>query len=153
MDGGNIRLAAFGLLFCFYPKLHASTLSSMLHLTQGASTGTIVVTLYEKLTLTEDVYYKFVYTHSVTKEVVTDVIAATSDASTYPQRYNEFSVNPSVLFANKPIGEWHYKVYEQEGINGAQGNLLEQGKLFIQPSTAFTYTTPNETTTYYIPAS
>lgn len=125
----------------------------MLHLTQGSTTGTIVVTLYEKLTLTEDVYYKFVYTHSVTKEVVTDVIAATSDDSTYPQRYNEFAVNPSVLFANKPIGEWHYKVYEQEGISGTQGNLLEQGKLFIEPATAFTYTTPNETTTYYIPAN
>lgn len=124
----------------------------MLHLTQGATTGIIIVTLWEKLTIADDIYYKFTYTHSVTKEVVTDTIAATEDESTYPTRYNQFTLNPSVLFANKPSGEWHYKVYQQEGVAGSQGILLEQGKLFITPATAFAYTKPNEQTTYIIPA-
>lgn len=124
----------------------------MLHLLQGATSGTIVVTLWEKLTITEDIYYRFRFTHSVTKEVVAITIAQTSDESTYPQRFNQFTVNPSVLFAGYNSGEWHYKVYQQEGVAGPQGILLEQGKLFIEPATAFNYTMPNEQTNYYIPA-
>lgn len=123
----------------------------MLHLTQGNTADTIIVTLQEKQTLTEDVYYHFVYTHSVTKQQITDTIAATSDNSTYPSRYNEFTINTSILFANAPVGEWHYKVYEQEGVSGEPGALLEQGKLFLQRSTAFSFTKPTEATTYVIP--
>jgi hypothetical protein len=125
----------------------------MLHLLQGSTSETIVVTLWEKLTITDDIFYQFEYTHSVTKEVVNTVVNATSDISTYPQRYNQFTVNTSVLFANRPIGEWHYKVYQQEGVGGSRGPLLEQGKLFIEPATAFAYTQPNEQTTYIIPTN
>jgi hypothetical protein len=124
----------------------------MLQLTQGATSQNIVVTLWEKLTITSNIYYKFIYTHVVTKQTVTDTIAATSDISTYQERYNEFTLNPSVLFASKPTGEWHYKIYQQEGSGGNQGILLEQGKLFLTPATPFAYTKPNETTEYYIPS-
>jgi len=125
----------------------------MLQLVQGQTNETMVVTLWESLTITSDIYYQFEFQHSVTKQLVNVVYSAAFDLSTYPERYNEFAINTSVTFGNTPAGEWHYKVYQQEGVSGPRGILLEQGKLFIQQTPAFSYTKPNDSTTYTIPAN
>lgn len=123
----------------------------MLQFTQGNTAQVVVVTLTEKVTITTNLFYKFVYQHSVTKQQITDLHNSASEESTYPTRYNQFTIDVAAIFASAPTGEWLYTVYEQSGAGGAQGGLLEQGKMFLKPATAFTFTKPNNITTYVIP--
>ena len=123
----------------------------MLQFKQDDTTAEMILTLTEFVTLPMP-YYLFVFTHVETKRVVAFVKSEADDESDYPQRYNKFTIDATDLFENEPIGEWHYKVYEQESdINtdpNAAGGLLEEGKLILDRSTEFEYTQYETTTSY-----
>lgn len=114
----------------------------MLHLKVGLSAQNIIVTLDEKRTLPAPIY-RFTCTHVVTKEVVTFDINSTADLSTFKQRYNEFEINPSVLFLGATPGQWNYVVTE------LVSNLeMENGKLLLNKAVDFAFTGYSPATTY-----
>lgn len=103
----------------------------------------LILTLTELQTTSAPDYY-FVFTNVLTKEAVTVTMANAQDESLFKERYNRFTINPSVVFANKTPGEWHYKVYE----NDISGALLEQGKAMIDSTTDFEYSKYNSETSF-----
>jgi hypothetical protein len=120
----------------------------MLKLTKGATNDTIVLTLHEKLTLEDNYSYVFTFTHSVTKQVVTFEKQAGQDISTYPERYNEFTINTSVVFNSYPVGLWHYEVKEKDTQANEVLGILEVGIMMLVPSTEFEYEKYETATTY-----
>jgi hypothetical protein len=123
----------------------------MLQFKQDDTSATMILTLTELVTLATP-YYLFVFTHVTTKDVVAFVKAEADDESDYPDRYNQFTINASVVFDGEQPGEWHYKVYEQESAINTDpelaGQLLEEGKLLLDRSTEFEYTQYEGTTSY-----
>jgi hypothetical protein len=111
----------------------------------------LILTLTEKVTLSTP-YYLFVFTHVTTKDVVTMIKSVADDESGYTSRYNQFTIDPSVVFSGKQPGEWHYKVYEQQSVTNVDpaqaGNLLEVGKVMIGRATEFSYNKYDGSTTY-----
>ena len=114
----------------------------MLHLTAGNTDDRIIVTLNEKKTIDEPTY-QFVFTHITTKEVVQFNLPATAEVSSYRNRYNEFSIDTSVLFAGSTPGQWQYEINEVES-----GLQMENGKMFLQGSSNFAYTGYSPSVTY-----
>jgi hypothetical protein len=115
----------------------------MLEFSQDNTSAILILTLTE-LKQTDSTDFYFVFTHVTTKEQVT---FTDQDESSYPNRYNKFTIDPSVLFEDKQIGNWHYKVYETD----ASGVLLEQGKMILHRATEFEFTkynSANSFTTY-----
>jgi hypothetical protein len=106
----------------------------MLKFKQSDVSVSLILTLTE-LTTTATPDYYFVFTHVLTKVQVTFTKTNAEDESLFKNRYNKFTINPSVVFADKETGEWHYKVYE----NNVNGVLLEQGKTMIDKTTDFDY--------------
>jgi hypothetical protein len=119
----------------------------MLHLQQGQQAEHIVLTLAELQTLSEDFKYKFVFTHGTTKQVVTFFLTGADDESTYSERYNEFVINTSDVFEDRPPGEWLYQVFETD-LQEVVTVELENGKMYLLESTAYTPTKYNVATTY-----
>lgn len=116
---------------------------SMLELHIGQSGEKIIVTLTELQTLSEP-YFLFRFTHVLTKNVVSLIKHyETDDESDFPDRYNQFDIDTAVVFANQPIGEWQYEVYEQVSSSNtdpaAATGLLENGKLYLYPNAGFDY--------------
>ena len=112
----------------------------MLILTQGQTADKIVVTLNEKKTQSNPTYI-FTATHVTTKEIVTFTLG--TDLSSYTDRYNEFSINTSVRFLNKPTGQYQYSITQSSG-----GLEVECGKLELNPSTEFAFSGYEPETTY-----
>src|SRR4051812_47531112 len=102
----------------------------MLEFKQDDTAIPLITTLTENVSVV-DPFYLFAFTHVLTKEVVAFVLASADDESNYPQRYNQFTINPSVLFAGFQVGEWHYKIYEQASDTNLDpilsGAVLEYG--------------------------
>lgn len=123
----------------------------MLQFKQDDTQAVMILTLTELATLTTP-YYLFVFTHVTTKDVVAFVKGVADDESDYPQRYNQFTIDASVVFAAKQVGEWHYKVYEQDDADNLDpdnaAGLLEEGKLLLDRATDFEYDMYNQSTTY-----
>lgn len=122
----------------------------MLLLTAGETAETIIVTLNEKRTLSTG-YYLFYFESNPKGYTATKIYAFAEDDSDYPDRFNEFVINTSVVFLNKPAGEWIYKVYEQassSNVNPAGLTEVERGLLVLQPATEFAYDQYNGATTY-----
>ena len=115
----------------------------MLEIKQSDTSVNLILTLTE-LCETSNPNYYFVFTHVLTKDVVSWTELNASDLSLYQERYNKFNVNPSVLFAGEQPGEWHYKIYEND-INGA---LLEYGKMILDRSTDFTFSKYDSATSF-----
>lgn len=112
----------------------------MLILTQGQTADKIVVTLNEKKTQSNPTYI-FTATHVTTKEIVTFTLG--TDLSSYTDRYNEFSINTSVRFLNKPTGQYQYSITQSSG-----GLEVEVGKLELNPSTDFAFSGYEPETSY-----
>lgn len=112
----------------------------MVILNKGETSENIVLTLTEKSTLTAPTYY-LVCTNVSTKSVVT--IDLGDDLSPYTTRYNEFNINPSVVFAGEQHGQWLYKAFEY--LSDVE---VENGKLLLKNSTDFNFTGYDEATTY-----
>lgn len=112
----------------------------MLQLTYGQTGEKIVVTLNEFKTLTNP-YYLFRFKHVETKQIVNLIFPASADESLYPNRYNQFTVNVSTSFANKPTGEWRYSVYEQASSSNTDPSLatglVENGKMLLLPASEY----------------
>lgn len=120
-----------------------------------ADTGKqLILTLREKQTLTGTFFFLIVFTHLVTKTVVTKIYSQGDEESQYPDRYNEFEMNVATTFSNKPTGWWEYKAYEQPlGVNtnpALATTLLEVGKMYLKKTTAFSFDTQESATTFSI---
>jgi hypothetical protein len=95
-----------------------------------------IVTLTESTTLTNP-YYLFVFTNVSTKVQYKININSTSDASTYPERFNEYSFNTITLFATAQAGQFSYEVYEQASSSNLDPtglNMVECGKMLLLPA-------------------
>ena len=123
----------------------------MLEFKQDDTAAVMILTLTELVTLSP-VYYLFVFNHVTTKEVVAFVKATADEESLFPIRYNQFTIDASVIFDGKQPGEWHYKVYEQSSaVNtspAAAGGVIEFGKLYLDRATDFDYDKYNTATTF-----
>lgn len=123
----------------------------MLELRLGNTNEEVVLTLTELKTLNEP-NYLFKFVHTLTKNVVSFVKLNEDDESDYPERYNLFHFNASVLFLNQPPGEWLYSVYEQESDSNTDEELatglLEQGKMLLYRAVDFEFEKYDEPVTY-----
>lgn len=112
----------------------------------------IIVTLSEKTTLGDDYYYLFVFEHQVTREKVKIIIPMSSDLSDYPERFNEFTINPYDLF--ETVGWYLYRVYQQESSTNEDEDLtdgkVENGKMYLAPDSEFSFDMNNEPTTFVV---
>jgi hypothetical protein len=123
----------------------------MLQFAQDDTSAELILTLTEKVTL--DVpYYLFVFTHVTTKDAVSFVKAVADDQSLYQSRYNQFTINPSVVFDEQPTGMWNYTIHEQEDDENTDvantTSVLEYGKLILDRATAYAPTQYNSATSY-----
>lgn len=123
----------------------------MLELNINQAGQKIIVTLTELQTLDEP-YYLFVFTHVVTKQVVSFIRGQVDDESDYPSRYNQFNVDTSTVFLAKPTGEWYYEVYEQESAVNTDPSLaeglIESGKMLLYAASNFSFTKYDEPVTF-----
>ena len=122
----------------------------MILLTAGQTAEGIIVTLNEKKTISSP-YYLFVFTHITTKDVVKKIINSADDESSYPERFNQFTIDTSAVFLNSKVGEWNYNVYEQESDSNTDTdglNEVEQGIMKLQPADNFEYEQYEPTTSY-----
>lgn len=118
----------------------------MLHINQAATLEKLIVTLFEKQTL-DGPFFIFEFTGVTSKEVVTTVKAYGDDLSSHRSRYNEFTINPSSLFANKQPGQWRYVVYESAD-GTTKGDVLELGKMLLTAAGVTLKTYTPEAATY-----
>lgn len=121
----------------------------MIVYTIGQQSDTLV-TLNESTTLVNP-YYLFVFTNVSTKVVYTQIVNSTSDTSDYPDRINIYSFNTITLFASAQAGQYSYEVYEQASstnTNPTGLNLVECGKMLLNPATNLIQQGYEPTTTY-----
>lgn len=123
----------------------------MLEFRQNDTAVALILTLTELTTLSAP-FYLFAFTHVTTKDTVAFVKSDADDESDYPQRYNQFTIDPAAIFAGANTGEWHYKVYEQTAADNLDpslaGVILEYGKMILDRSTDFAYNIYDSPTTY-----
>jgi hypothetical protein len=123
----------------------------MLEFKQDDTAVNIILTLSESVTLPAP-NYLFVFTHVLTKDVVSFVKLFTDDLSLYQARYNKFLLDPAVLFTGKDVGEWHYAVYEQASTTNTDvtltGGVLEYGKLMLNRAVEFAFTEYDSATSF-----
>lgn len=114
----------------------------MLQFKQTDTAIALILTLTELVTLPEP-NFLFIFTNVTTKDVVAFVKATADDESNYPDRYNQFAIDPSTVFAAAQPGEWHYAVYEQADAGNVDptlaAGLLETGKTLIERAEDFAY--------------
>lgn len=118
----------------------------MVTLTQNATSEKVVLTLTEKVTLTNP-FFMFVFTHVTTKAEVTFNRSYGDDSSKDRERCNIFEVDTSALFVGKDSGQWHYEVYESTD-GETRGGLLENGKMILNKATSVTVTGYSTKPTY-----
>jgi len=108
-----------------------------------AETKDWILTLTEKVTISP-VYFLFSFTHRLTN-TTTNVIL--TDISSYPDRYNKFSVTEGSTFEIYS-GEYLYRVYAQTSDTNTDPDLadelVEQGMLKVNEIAA--------TETFYTPS-
>lgn len=123
----------------------------MLQFKQDDTSAILILTLTELVSIA-DPYYLFVFTHVLTKDVVKFLKSSTDDESHYPSRYNQFTIDPSVVFEDQQPGEWHYKIYEQVSSTNTDPTLadaiLEYGKMLLDRATDFSFTKYDQPTTF-----
>jgi len=108
----------------------------------------MVVTLFEKQTLTEDYLYRFVFFNTETKVSATYDRLPVQDLSTYPERYNEFDIDPDNVFTGQKAGQYLYTVYEVDTNTDEEIKILENGRLTLLPANEFNFTTYDAGTQY-----
>lgn len=94
----------------------------MVVLNKANTADVIRLTLLENKTITASIY-RIIFTSRQTKQSVT--VNNLSDTSSYPVRYQKFTINTSTLFLNLPEGFWDYKAYAV----GTTTELLEEGAM------------------------
>lgn len=123
----------------------------MLEFKQNDTATELILTLTENVTLDQPVYL-FVFTHVLTKDVVAFLQLETDDQSNYPDRYNQFTVDPAALFAGMQPGVWDYQVYEQASTSNLNplisGGVLEYGQLLLNRAVDFAFAQYNSPTSF-----
>lgn len=123
----------------------------MLELHIDQSDEKLIVTLTELVTLDEP-FFLFRFKHVETKQVVSFVKGPNDDESDYPYRYNQYSIDTAIVFAEQPAGEWHYEVYEQESADNTDPDLatglIESGRMLLYRASEFEYTMYNQSSTF-----
>lgn len=147
----ELKNPAFWLGFLLEQKSLFDTYGYMLEFKQNDTAVAIILTLTELVTLSAP-NFLFFFTHVTTKDQVVFIKLDSEDESEYPQRYNQFTINPSELFAGKNSGEWHYAVYEQESASNLDpalaGAPVEYGKMILDRSVDFAFQIYQTPTTY-----
>jgi hypothetical protein len=102
--------------------------------------SSIICTLTENVTLDAPLWYRFSFYNNETGATVDKVYSSAVDESPFPERYNEFLINPDVDFAGKQPGQWSYKVYQQATeIEAAdEANLIETGIMILHKAAVTT---------------
>jgi hypothetical protein len=111
----------------------------MLVYTKGVQSDT-VVTLNESRTILAP-HYLFVFTNTVLKKSITQIVNYTDDQSAYQDRFNLFQFDTITLFANETPGQWFYDVYEQASSTNTDPTgltLVECGKMTLKNSSSLT---------------
>ena len=133
---------------------HFRYLGSMLYFNQADTAANIIVTLNEKRTITDNVFYLFVFTHVTTRQTVTVIYSQGDDESSYQDRYNKFTIDVAEKFAGKARGFWEYRVYKQTSstntVPANAGDLLEVGKMRLMPTDEFEFYMQDSDTTFII---
>lgn len=114
----------------------------MLNFNKGNAADYAVVTLTEKATLGNG-FYLFLFTSSVTKDVISHIVPFSNDLSLYKNRYNKFLINSASLFADAAEGNYIYNIYEQlsdTNTDPSQAKLLETGKMNLSKAVGFSVT-------------
>ena len=123
----------------------------MLQFKQSDTAAILILTLTELETLTAP-NYLFIFEHTETRAIVAFVKLNNDDLSLFKDRYNKFSINPAVVFSGKPVGEWHYTIYEQASDTNTDpamaGGVLELGKMIITRETEFAFAQYDSQTTF-----
>lgn len=123
----------------------------MLECKQDDTAIDLILTLTENVSLDEP-NYLFVFTHILTKDVIAFVMTEENDLSSYPTRFNQFTINPITLFAGFQPGVWSYTVFEQTSstnIDPAQtGAPLEYGQLLLNRVIDFAFTKYDSPTSF-----
>jgi hypothetical protein len=101
------------------------------------TTNTVVLTLTEKVTISAPYYFLFSFTSQDTNNTKNFIA---SDTSSYPDRYNQFSVQEvnsgsenltSGIVNLQPAGFWNYKIYAQSSssnlVPASANELVEEG--------------------------
>jgi hypothetical protein len=118
---------------------------------QSDTAAILILTLTENVSIT-DPYYLFVFTHVLTKQQVIFIKSLDDEESDFPNRYNQFTIDPAVIFLGAPNGEYHYEIYEQASSTNTDitltGAILEYGKLILDRAIPFAFTMYNQSTTY-----
>jgi hypothetical protein len=113
-------------------------------------TEEMIVTLNETRTLTSG-YYLFLFENVTTRARVTKIFNFSEDESAYTDRYNQFPIVVSTLFAGQQTGHWTYKVYEQASSSNTDPTGLtevENGILQLKPAVSFSFTENSAATTF-----
>ena len=114
---------------------------------QSDTIAVLIFTLNENVTI-NDPYFLMAFKHILTKTEVKFIKFVTQDESITPARYNKFTINPSTIFLNKPIGQWNYTIYEQASSTNTDvlqaGAVLEHGKMILDRATPFEFKAYNE---------
>lgn len=114
----------------------------MLEFKQDDTAVALILTLTELVSL-PDPYFLFVFTQVTTKDIVAFLKFSDDDESEHPERFNQYTVDPSVLFTGMPPGEWHYSVYEQASSSNLDpamsGSVLEFGKMILDRAVEFAF--------------
>lgn len=102
--------------------------------------GLMFATATEKV-ISFPVVYNIKFTAGIEHKSV--LIEDAQDLSPFPERYNEFSIQPD-LFSELDNGFYTYEITDGDG------NLLEVGKMQLigSPQLSIQYNTPTEYTTY-----
>ena len=115
----------------------------MLEFKQNDTAVALILTLTELVSIPSP-FYLFVFTHVTTKDVVAFIKSDDDDESDFPERYNQFTINPSDVFENMQSGEWQYKVSEQDNDTNLDpalsGSIIEQGKMILDRAIDFSFT-------------
>lgn len=122
-------------------------LMTMIVLTKGEYKN-IYFTASESALLTNP-YFLFIFTNRVTQEVVKFVTANESGIS----RYDTFSLDVDLYFANSETGMWTYQIYEQlssSNTNPTGLNMVEDGYMYLNSAITFEPTTYNEQSNTFI---
>ncbi len=123
----------------------------MLEFKRTDTSAELILTLTEMVSI-DNANYLFVFTNVLTKDIISFVKLQGDDESAFPERYNQFTIDPASLFLQSQPGEWHYQIYEQESTTNLDpvlaGGKLEDGKLIIEEDPAFQFTKYDSPTTF-----
>ena len=110
----------------------------------------VFLTLSEMASLPDPVFL-FVFTRRVPGDEFAVILTPTEST----ERYDRFDIDVSEVFADRDLGQWSYRVYEQESEDNTNpenaGAELERGMVHLIAETSFAFLQRDTTTTFIQP--